>query len=245
MSSGSWPSAATGASSKKRLTSLKSLNVDTSWWTRHRSNTNPDFPGASFGQAITINNQPAIPLNDTDTPPNTKIPSPPLPSDPKVQRMQAIANMAGFHFAFIEQGGSSLYPILALKATNAEVLRILLSIGGVEINHFAIWHDKAGNAVQPPLAGVMDPKTGLTFPDFNAIHSDLFQTNLIMPEPCDFISTSLPQCSVIRPTLDKNGGPIAAINGFAADGLFKGQSDEFFDEVMKIARAAHKAERRV
>jgi hypothetical protein len=34
---------------------------------------------------------------------------------------------------FIEQGGTSLYPTLALKASGEEVLRILLSIGGVEI----------------------------------------------------------------------------------------------------------------
>jgi hypothetical protein len=29
--------------------------------------------------------------------------------------LQAIANTAGFHFAFIEQGGSSLYPALAQR----------------------------------------------------------------------------------------------------------------------------------
>src|SRR5205823_14798341 len=55
-----------------------------------------------------------------------------------------IANTAGFHFAFIEQGGSSLYPALAQKVTNLEVLRVLLSIGGSEIMHFQTWHDKAG-----------------------------------------------------------------------------------------------------
>jgi hypothetical protein len=102
--------------------------------------------------------------------------------------MQAIANTAGFHFACIEQGGATLYPTLALKATNLEVLRILLSIGGVEIDHFAVWHDKAGNAVAQPLAGVIDLETGITFPDFNARDSELFQTNLIFPEPCDFIA---------------------------------------------------------
>src|SRR5207302_3551299 len=133
--------------------------------------------------------QPAIPINDTDTPPGTppNLFQPPI-TDPKALRMQAIANTAGFHFAFIEQGGSSLYPILALKATSREVLRILLSIGGVEIDHFALWHDKAGNAVAQPLAGVIDPETGVTFPDFNARNSALFQTNLIFPEPCDFIA---------------------------------------------------------
>jgi hypothetical protein len=89
--------------------------------------------------------------------------------DPSAQRIQAIANTAGFHFAFIEQGGTSLYPTLALKATSDEVLRILISIGGVEIDHFSLWHDKAGNAVSQPLAGVIDPENpnGATFPDLN------------------------------------------------------------------------------
>ena len=158
--------------------------------------------------------------------------------------MQAIANTAGFHFAYIEQGGSSLYPILALKATNLEVLRILLSIGGVEIDHFAVWHDKAGNAVSQPLAGVTDPETGVTFPDFNARNSALFQTNLIFPEPCDFIAgEALPPCSVIRPTLTENGGAVATIKSFTADNLFEGQSDEFFDTVMTLAREADAARR--
>ncbi len=102
-------SAATGAKSRKRLTNLMHLNVDTSWYTRYRSGHNPDL-GASFPQAVTIKDQPAIPLNDQDTPPNTTIPSPSVPpsSGSKALRMQAIANTAGFHFAMIEQGGSSL-----------------------------------------------------------------------------------------------------------------------------------------
>src|SRR5262249_26683858 len=104
------PSAASGAKKKKRLTSLKALNVDTSWYTRYRSTRTPDF-AATFGQAITIRHQPAIPLDDADTPPNTTIPSPSVPPSAgrAALRMQAIANTAGFHFAYIEQGGSSLY----------------------------------------------------------------------------------------------------------------------------------------
>ncbi len=234
-------SRATGAKQIGRLTNLLSLNVDTSWYIRYRSEENPDL-GGKFPQAIDIDNQPAIPLDDTDTPPNMAQPNP--PTTPQARRMQAIANTAGFHFAYIEQGGSSLYPILALKASDEEVLRILLSIGGVEIDHFAVWHDKAGNAVAQPLAGVTDPITGLTFPDFNAKNSELFQTNLIFPEPCDFIAgEALPPCSVIRPTLTRNGGAVATIESFTADKLFEGQSDEFFDTVMELARQADAAHR--
>jgi hypothetical protein len=157
--------------------------------------------------------------------------------------MQAIANTAGFHFAFIEQGGASLYPVLALKATDIEVLRILISIGGVEIDHFGLWHDKAGNAVAQPLAGVTDPVTGLNFPDLNARNSQLDQTNLILPEPCEFISKSLPPCSVIRPTLTRNGGAVATIKAFTEDLLFHGQSSTFFSLVNRLAEQADRVQR--
>lgn len=249
-------SKATGAKAVGRITNLLSLNVDTSWYFRYRSTQNPDL-GATFPQLLNITNQPAIPINDTDTPPGTpsNLFQPPI-TDPKALRTQAIANTAGFHFAFIEQGGSSLYPILALKATSREVLRILLSIGGVEIDHFGLWHDKGGNAIAQPLAGpngLTDPETGLTFPDFNdpanqhnsqlsakdqAAGSQMFQTNLILPEPCEFLSPDFPPVSIIRPTLTQNGGAVATIRAFTADNLFLNQSKAFFDLVMEVAMAA-------
>jgi hypothetical protein len=233
-------SQASGAKNIGRLTNLLNLNVDLSWYTRYRSGQNPDF-GVKFTGPLTIKNQPAIPLNDTDTPPTQAQPVP--PTSPQQSRMQAIANTAGFHFAYIEQGGASLYPTLAFKATDPEVLRILVSIGGVEIDHFGLWHDKAGNAVSQPLAGVTDPVTGLTFPDLNALNSELDQTNLILPEPCDFISKSLPQCSVIRPTSTKNGGAVATIKSFTADLLFQGQPSSFFKVVNQLAVAADSVQR--
>jgi hypothetical protein len=191
--------------------------VDTSWYFRYRSTQNPDL-GAKFPQLLNIVNQTAIPLHDNYAP----------------STIQAIASVAGIHFAYIEQGGSSLYPVLALKATNLEVLRILIGIGGVEIDHFSLWHDKMGNAVAPPLAPLSDPVTGLTFPDFNSpanqlnamlsaadqkAGSQMFQTNLIQLEPCEFLSPDLPACSIIRPTLAPNGGPMATVQSFFADGL--------------------------
>ena len=232
-------SQATGAQNTGRLTNLLKLNVDLSWFTRYRSKKNPDL-GAHFSGPFKINNEPAIPINDTDTPPDTVIPgasdaTPGSSFTGAAARMQAIANTAGFHFAFIEQGGASLYPTLAFKAKDPEVLRILVSIGGVEIDHFGLWHDKGGNAVAQPLALVIDPITGLTFPDLNALNSDLAQTNLILPEPCDFISKELPKCSVIRPTTTKNGGAVATIKAFADDLLFLGQSAGFFSLVNRLA----------
>src|SRR3954471_23727495 len=234
-------SKATGAKQIGRLTNLQALDVDTSWYTRYRSTRNPDL-GASFPQAVTIRNQPAIPLTDADTPPNMDAPVP--PASDQQSRMQAIANTAGFHFAFIEQGGASLYSTMALKASNPEVLRIVVSIGGVEVNHFSVWHDKAGNAVAQPLAGVVDPETHLTFPDLNASGSEATQTNLIFPEPAEF-RRGLPDVSVIRPTLDQNAGAVAAVKALTADQLFKGQSPQFFSTLMGLATAADAAQRQV
>jgi len=168
-----------------RLTNLTQLTVDTSWWTRYRDDRhNPDFnPNHVFPQAVPtlgVNQHTAIPRTDADT------------SDPNF--LQAIANTAGFHFPTIEQGGNSLYPSLAQRATDVEVLRILLSIGPTETMHFQTWSDKAGNA---PALTAVDPVTGVsvTFPDLD-VNNELFKKNLIMPEPTVFLDRKFPAVSV-------------------------------------------------
>jgi len=233
-------SQATGSTGIGRLTNLMHLNVDTSWFIRYRSATNPDF-GATFPQAITITNRTAIPITDADF------------ADPN--HIQVIANIAAFHFGYIEQGGSSLYPALGRKASSLEVLKILQGIGGDEIAHFLEWVDFAGNGVQPPVAPVTDPQTGFTFPNFflplnpNAPPSaanpnnPLIQPSLIFPVPCEFIDAKLPHVSIIRPLDDKFGGAVATIASFTADGLFVGQSKEFFKVVNEIAEEADAARR--
>lgn len=222
-------SKATGAQQIGRLTNLMQLAVDTSWWTRYRSrNKNPDF-GDTFPQAIptlAVGQHPAIPRTDGDLTPNDHI--------------QAIANTAGFHFGTIEQGGTSLYPSLAQRVTNAEVLRIVLSIGPTEAMHFQTWEDKAGNA--PPLT---DPKDStLVFPDLNAppFGGEDFQTNLIMPEPTIFLRRGLPACSIVRPTATK-GAAMGAVRFLAASGLFIGQSRTFFEVLTDLAEDADEARR--
>jgi hypothetical protein len=216
-----------------RLTNLTQLTIHTDFWTRYRSsNKNPDL-GDTFPNAIptlAVNQHTAIPRSDSDI------------SDSKF--LQAIANTAGFHFPWIEQGGTSLYAELAQRAHNVEVLRILLSIGGAEICHFQTWHDKAGNA--PPLFKVIDPVTGVpvTFPDLNSppFGGELFQTNLIMPEPTVFLSRQFPACSIIRPTETK-GAAMGAFNALSGDGLFVGQSKEFKDMLREMAAEADAAVR--
>src|SRR5258708_5237958 len=239
----------------KRFTNLLNLNVALRWYTRYRSEENPDL-GAIFKGPINILNEPAIPLNDTDTPPTTVVPSNSIPPGSPAQRIQAIGNTAGFHFAFIEQGGTSLYPTLALKATSDEVLRILLSIGGVEIDHFSFWQDRGDSEIAHLLAGVTDPKTptGAPFPDLNPpaplarlnLQLELTQTNKILPEPCDFLfKEALPPCSVIRPTSTQLGGAVATVNSWTADLLFAGQSNAFFEFAMQLATAADNATRQL
>jgi hypothetical protein len=130
---------------------------------------------------------------------------------------------------------------LAQRATSVEVLRLLISMGPVEIMHFQTWSEMAGDA--PPLT---DPTNGLTFPDLNKppFGGQTFDTNLIMPEPCPFISTSLPACSVVRPT-NTTGVATGALKFLTGMGLFIGQSDAFFTFMTNLATAADAAQREV
>src|SRR2546423_6679338 len=222
-------SQATGAQQVGRLTNLMQLTINTSFWTRYRSDSlNPDFgdvlpnavPGLATGQ------HPAIPRTDADL----------APPD----HLQAIANTAGFHFAWIEQGGTSLYAELAQRVTHNEVLRVLLSIGPTEAAHFQTWSDKAGNA--PALT---DPTNGLEFPDLNKapFGGEEFQTNLIMPEPTIFLRKSLPIVSIVRPT-QTQGIAMGVVEFLTAMGLFKGQSTGFFAALKQLAHEADAAKAR-
>jgi hypothetical protein len=221
-------STATGAAKVKRLTNLMELTVDTTWWTRYRSrHQNPDL-GGNFAQAVpglVKGRFPAIPRSDADLKP--------------AKHLQAIANTAGFHFATIEQGGTSLYPSVAQRVNDPEVLRVVLSIGPTEAMHFQTWSDKAGNA--PPLK---DPTNGLVFPDLNKkpFGGEDFQTNLIMPEPTAFLSRKFPVCSIVRPT-ETHGVAMSVARFLTAMGLFRGQSPAFFTALTTLAREADAAKR--
>jgi hypothetical protein len=240
------PSQVSGVPQHPRLTNLQHLTVDTSWWTRYRSTTNPDFRGGPFENAVpdlAKNPHPAIPVTDADLVLNKhgSIPN----------HLQAIANTAGFHFAFIEVGGTSLYPTLAHQVSNLEVLRVLLSIGGSEIMHFQVWHDKAGNAPNitdgnlsfPVLDGSVDPNNGSTGPAV----ADTFQANLIMPEPTVFLDQSLGSVSIIRPTSSQLNGAVAALTGLVKDGLFFDASTNgntgIVAALMNLAQAADAVQR--
>jgi hypothetical protein len=214
-------SSATGAAHIGRLTNLSHVNVDTSWWLRYRSTQNPDL-GATFPQFINITNFPTIPATDLT---------------PGSDQIQAIANAAGFHFAAIEQGGTSLYATMALQASSLTVLQIIAGIGGSEVVHFAVWHDKAGNA---PAVSV----PGVTFPDLGSFDGDESrQKNLIMPEPCAFIDPTLPACSVIRPGTSAKSGAVAALKAFSDSNIFSGQSAQFSSLLQSLAKAADAANR--
>jgi len=248
------PSQVPGVPNTGRLTNLTQLTVDTSWWTRYRSDSkNPDL-GDTFENAIptlAVGQHTAIPRTNQD-----------LSADPNQPggvsvHTQAIANTAGFHFAWIEQGGSSLYPQLAQRATHSEVLRVLLSIGPSEVAHFQTWQDKAGNAIQ-----LTDTDTGLpgstgatvTFPDLNSFKdpkvADEFQTNLIMPEPTFFLNKKFGPVSIIRPTETRNAAK-AALQSFIDGGLFightskTGKSDGFVELLRELAEEADEARREV
>ncbi|MGA7191424.1 MAG: ferritin-like domain-containing protein [Candidatus Acidiferrales bacterium] len=249
-------STAQGSSKKLRLTNLTQLTVDTSFWSRYRSITNPDFDrGAPFVQAVpslNVGRHTAIPRTDADTAGSS------LSSDNTqsiTAHLQAIAFTAGFHFAFIEQGGTSLYPTLAQQVSNVEVLRVLLSVGPSETMHFQTWQDKAGNALPvsdtdngPGGTGakvtfsVLSSAQGETNPE--SLKGDTLQANLIMPEPTHFLDKDFPPVAIIRPTSSELGGAVASFNSFVTDGLFIGQKNQEFFQVMRnLAEEADAARR--
>ena len=119
------------------------------------------------------------------------------------------------------------------------MLRILLSIGPTETAHFQTWQDKAGNYKR-----LTDPTNGLVFPELNAppFGGETFQTNLIMPEPVPFLSRKFPVCSIIRPT-ETRGAAMGAVKALTGDGLFIGQSPEFFALLRDLAEDADDARR--
>ena len=225
-------SSAEGAQNIGRLTNLMNLTVDTSWFTRYHSATNPDLGGGPYPQAISLYNVPAIPRTNADF---------------GLANIQAIANTAAFHFAFIEQGGSSLYATLSQKVSSPEALKITLGIGGDELCHFLEWVDFSGNAVQAPLAPLAAANGLPAFPNFDVADpvspSPLLQTNLIFPAPCDFISLALPKCAVIRPTSPGQIDTVGLINAILADGLFIGQPTAFTSLLLGMAEAADSAVR--
>ena len=225
-------SMATGSTKKGRLTNLTELTVDTSYWGRYRSdNMNPDLGDTSFVEAVpslNIGKHTAIPRTDADA--------------NNADLIKAIAFTAGFHFGFIEIGGTSLYPSLAQRVKHPEVLRVVLSIGPTEAMHFQTWQDKAGNAT--PLTAVVDTinNSTVTFVDLTASTNELLQANLIMPEPCPFLDRKLPICSIIRPTETK-GAAMGAVKALTADGLFMGQTPEFMQLLTDLATDADAAGR--
>ncbi|HTG44308.1 MAG TPA: ferritin-like domain-containing protein [Verrucomicrobiae bacterium] len=228
-------SQATGAQQIGRLTNLMELTIDTSWWRRYRSTTNPDL-GATFQHAVPSLARAlhaAIPRNDAEQ------------GDPEnlSDHIKAIAFTAGFHFGFIEQGGTSLYAAMARKITNLTALEVVLGIGGAEVMHFQTWQDKAGNAT--PLTD-HDPinNSDVTFEDLHKGQPEEMQANLIMPEPCQFIDPSLPACSVIRP-IGPQVTARGAVAALTADGLFRGQTPRFFKTLDTLAQAADAASRAV
>ena len=249
-------STAAGSTGKKRLTNLTQLTVDTSFWSQYRSITNIDFdPSAPFSQAVpslSVGKHTAIPRTDADTAGSS------LSDDNTISitpHLQAIAFTAGFHFAFIEAGGSSLYPTLAQQVTNLEVLRVLLSIGPSETMHFQTWQDKAGNALPvsdtdngPGGTGdsvtfsILGDAQGETNPE--SLSGDTLQANLIMPEPTHFLSKKFPPVAIVRPTSTRNSGAVASFQSFVNDGLFIGQKDPDFLRLMfRLAEEADEARR--
>jgi hypothetical protein len=253
-------STADGARQVGRLTNLTQLTIDTSFWSSYRSITNPDFdPGAKFAEAVpslNVGAHTAIPRSNDDTAGSVINLQDPTQST-FTDRLKAIAFTAGFHFAFIEQGGSSLYPTLAQHVTNLEVLRILLSIGPSETMHFQTWQDKAGNATPLTVFDNQNNST-VTFTTLSAaqgetdpesLNGDTLEANLIMPEPCHFLDKKFGPVAIVRPTSTRLNGAQAAVAAFVQDGLFLDPKTKkntgIVQTLLQLAEEADDARRRL
>ena len=214
-----------------RLTNLKHLDIDTTWYTRYRQVEDPDLKCSSL-QAIRIVNRQAIPRSDADF----ESPS----------HVQAIANTAAFHFGYIEYLVSSLYATFSHKLKRAKVLKVALGIGGNEIAHFLEWVDFAGNAVQwEPFQSdsLSSPMDG--YDQHLATHANgatpFDRAALNFPIPPDVTSEFLTDCAALLPLETRFGGAVNTINSFSQNGLFVGQSPEFLKTLVLMAEEADSA----
>lgn len=209
------PPAVSGLRPVGRLTNLTALTVDTSYYTRYRSTQNPDLGGGgSSPQIARIRGRPAIPTGN----------------GLNARQLSAVAQTAAFHFASIEQGGTSLYDQFTPIVGHPDVRRIVSSIYATEAIHFAVFRQS--------LEGIPGFDSGdgrLVIPNLTNGRS---QSRRVMPRPCDFLRKSLPACSVIRPSSPARAGARAAAGGLIASGLFTGQPPAFARAVAALAAAA-------
>ena len=82
----------------------------------------------------------------------------------------------------------------------------------------------------------------MTLKDLTTGQPQSLQANLLMPEPTDFLSRKFPKSSDIRPT-QTMGTAMGAVKALTADGLFLGQSPEFFELLTDLAEDADAAQR--
>jgi hypothetical protein len=134
---------------------------------------------------------------------------------------------------------------MAQRVTSVEVLRLLISMGPIELMHFQTFSLIAGG-VRP----LTDPTNGLTFPNLNSGKDpnngsrgdgvrEMFQTNLILPEPCPFITQA---CRRVRSSVRQATGVAEGAQVLTAMGLFIGHH-EFFSFLTDLADAADAAAR--
>ena len=199
----------------------------------------------TFPQAVEIRNQPAIPVDDARHSARPSI-------SPYLRRITGSAackrspTQPDFILRLFDSAGSSVYTNLILNVSDPEVLRVLVSILGVEVNHFAVWHDKAGNAVAQPLAGVTEPENGCDVPgpQLPAIRRRTIpnQSDLSGTLRVHKLRTFRPAPS-FDPLRKQNAGAVTTATAIVNSQLFLGQPQAFFDAVSALAKAADAARR--
>src|SRR5439155_1426534 len=129
------------------------------------------------------------------------------------------------------------------QATGAQQIGRLTNLMQLTVNT-SFWTRYRSDSLNPDFGDTLPQAVpGLAAGQFPAIprtDAELTQTNLIMPEPTIFLDRAFPICSIIRPT-ETDGAATGALNAFTADGLFIGQTPEFFAVLTQLAQAADHA----
>ena len=219
-------SKATGAAQIGRLTNLMELTVDTSYWTRYRSDSqNPDL-GDTLPQAVpglAAGKFPAIPRSDDDLRP--------------AQASAGDRQHGGLPLRDDRTGRQQ--PLRRARATGYRSRRSCASCSASARRRSCI--SRPGRTKRATLRRSPTRPTAWSSPTSTSAARTL-KPNRIMPEPTVFLDRKFAICSILRPT-ETVGAAVGAVNGLAASGLFTGQSQEFFTAATALAKAADAATR--
>ncbi len=214
----------------RRIVNLTALNLDTSWFNKYRTASNPDLQPES-PMLLALQNQQTIPTG-------------PMTGGAAAGDMQLLAQAAVLHMSQNEQTESSTYLALGAFIRNRELLGLMSSILPVEMMHYTAFQTSVAR-MTAPAPGSTTPPAGNTGAAMTLRTLNIGgQANSIplpvLPAPAP-VYAGLPPVSVVRPRRISKAGAVATAQKLVAANYFAGQPATFMDMMMTMARAADSA----